>query len=432
MGLAGRRCVTAGCRIAVIAVCVHCPSASAQPRRQTGSSSLTFYADVLPVLEKRCISCHSPGGVGPMSLVSYEDVRTRAEAIGAAVKSRRMPPWLADPNYGQFANDARLTDEEIRLFETWANSGAPAGKPPKQGWSAGRVKSDEVSVDLMLAVPNPIPVPAGGEANYYLIFPLPFTYDRWIRAADIRPGNRTIVDHAVLYVREPGSQWLRNVAPEVPHAVSDAEAEAQEHSATGSIATIYAPGSAGLVRSEEMGMRVPAGADLVLQIRYRNGGGPATDQPQVGLVFADEHPAKRMIRIRMAKDELKIPPGETQFKSSLSGTLTADALLVSLLPCLNPRGGAMEFEIVSPNGTAETLLRIDANKSTLDFNYILRKPRRLPRGTSLRWTGYFGNPASPQGSAQPMGGDRSGRASMVAFLEMAVDSGIDSKTLLAP
>src|SRR5213079_2465070 len=104
---------------------------------------VTFYKDVVPVLQKNCQTCHRPGEIAPMSFLTYPDVRPRAKAIKAAVVKRQMPPWFADPAYGHFANDKRLTDAEIQTLSAWADEGAVEGdakdKPGpvvfKDGWN---------------------------------------------------------------------------------------------------------------------------------------------------------------------------------------------------------------------------------------------------------------------------------------------------------
>src|SRR6202453_3083217 len=93
----------------------------------TGTSSPTFNKDVLPILQKNCQGCHRPGEVAPMSLITYNDARPWAKAMKTAVVTEKMPPWFADPNYGHFANDRRLSKTEIDTLVAWADNGAPEG-----------------------------------------------------------------------------------------------------------------------------------------------------------------------------------------------------------------------------------------------------------------------------------------------------------------
>ena len=90
-------------------------------------TSVTFHKDVLPILQKNCQQCHRPGEVAPMSFLTYKDARPWAQAMKAAVTKRQMPPWFADPAYGHFANERRLSDSEIKTLAGWADGGAPEG-----------------------------------------------------------------------------------------------------------------------------------------------------------------------------------------------------------------------------------------------------------------------------------------------------------------
>src|ERR1017187_6259428 len=111
-----------------------------------GSTQVTFHKDVQPILQKNCDGCHRPGETAPMSLLSYKEARPWAKAIKAAVAAKKMPPWYADPHYGKFSNERRLSENEIKTLVAWAESGAPEGNPgdspapPKfvEGWQISK------------------------------------------------------------------------------------------------------------------------------------------------------------------------------------------------------------------------------------------------------------------------------------------------------
>src|SRR5438132_2533946 len=86
---------------------------------------VTFNKEVLPILQKNCQSCHRPGQIAPMSLLTYENVRPWAKAMKVAVVSRKMPPWFADPEAGHFANDRSLKQSDIDTIVNWVDSGSP-------------------------------------------------------------------------------------------------------------------------------------------------------------------------------------------------------------------------------------------------------------------------------------------------------------------
>src|SRR4051794_30382060 len=169
------------------------------------ASAADFYPDVLPVLQKHCQSCHEAGDIGPMPLTSYSEVRPWASAIREAVKLKKMPPWFVESASGPIANDPRLSEAEVRTIDEWVSAGAPEGKRPKS--SPHKAAPPEAfSADLSVATPHPFRVPGNSVIDYqYFVVRLPFTYDRWIRGVEVRPSDRSVVHHAVIFIRPPGS-----------------------------------------------------------------------------------------------------------------------------------------------------------------------------------------------------------------------------------
>jgi hypothetical protein len=179
-----------------------------------GSASVTFNKDVLPVLQKNCQTCHRLGEIAPFSLLSYADARPWAKSIKAAVVTGKMPPWFADPQYGHFANDKRLSQAEIKTVTEWVDSGAPEGdekdKPApitfQRGWN--------LKPDVVVDMPKPFEIPAKGTINYkYILVKTSFPEDMWISAAEMRPGNSKVLHHGKVWVRPPGSHWMEKAVP---------------------------------------------------------------------------------------------------------------------------------------------------------------------------------------------------------------------------
>ncbi len=178
----------------------------------------TFHRDVLPVLQSRCQGCHRPGEAAPMALLDYASTRPWAKAIRQSVASGKMPPWFADPKVGHFSNSLVLTAQEKRTILEWVEAGAPEGDPahaPKplqftEGWGIGKP-------DVVYDMGADFSVPVEGTLEYtYLVVPSGFTEDKWIQFAEARPGNREVVHHMIVFVREKGSKWLAEARPGVP------------------------------------------------------------------------------------------------------------------------------------------------------------------------------------------------------------------------
>jgi hypothetical protein len=375
-----------------------------------------------------------PGEIGPMPLLSYDDVRPWAAAIRESVKLRRMPPWFADPKHGTFANNPRLTDEEVGLIDDWAASGAAEGKQPDVHPGIKPGIKQRLSTDITVTMPVPVSIPAGAVIDYqYVILPLDFKFDRWVRAVEIVPGDRSVVHHAVVYVRESNSQWLRSVEPGVPYAPprSDPESLARIRDTKADILAVYTPGAAVMTCPDGMAKKIPAGSDLVLQIHYTSGKTATVDRTQVGLALSTAAPEKRILTLQMGRDDLRIPPGEPDYRASISGTLPNEALLISLFPHMHLRGKAFDFDIVGPKGYVERLLAVKPYKFNWQLNYVLKTPRMLPKGTVLRWTGYFdnspNNPANPDPTVEVTWGEQSWDEMMIGFFDVAVDPSVDKQ-----
>jgi hypothetical protein len=262
-----------------------------------GEPTPTFYKDVLPVFQKNCQTCHRPGEAAPMPLLTYEQARPWAAAIRQAVMTKRMPPWNADPAYGHFKNDRSLSAKDIKTIADWVEAKAPAGNPKDapaplhfvDGWNIGKP-------DMVVEMPKPYDIPATGTIEYtYYVVPSGFTEDKWVTAAEIRPGARALIHHVIVFVREPGSKWLKDAKPGepyVPPLVKDKKTgrEERDGGGQGEFLVGYAPGLPALVLEPGQAKLVKAGSDLVFQMHYTAKGTAARDLTKVGFNFAKEPP----------------------------------------------------------------------------------------------------------------------------------------------
>src|SRR5260370_5876650 len=181
----------------------------------TPPGKTTFYKDVLPILQNNCQSCHRAGEVAPMALMTYDDARPWAIAIKMAILTKKMPPWYADPQYGHFSNERKLTSQEIKTMVTWVDGGAQAGDPKDAPAPVKFVDGWNIGVpDRVIEMPVAYNVPAEGTVDYqYMAIPGGFTQDTWVQAAEVRPGNRAIVHHVIAFIRSPESKWMRDAKP---------------------------------------------------------------------------------------------------------------------------------------------------------------------------------------------------------------------------
>jgi mono/diheme cytochrome c family protein len=384
------------------------------------SASPVFYKDVLPIFQQRCQVCHRPGEIGTMPLVDYAGSRPWAKAIKAAVTTRKMPPWFADPQVGHFRGERKLSDAEIRTIVAWVDAGAPEGslkdKPAPLPWPEGwNIRADEV-----FQMPNPYMVPAKNATSYvYVVIPTGFTRDTWVTAAEIRPGARSVVHHALAVVRPPGSKWMKEAKPFEPYlpppeehdgsaeAVPDASDPLTDPASFAyELLTAYAPG-AGVQRfdGDHSAKLIPAGSDIVLQLHYTaNGKTEVPDQTRLGIEVTAEAPQKRFMSAVLNAWKWEIPPGDPNYEGRGRLTFGEPVELVFLEPHMHYRGKDMTIRLVYPPdkdgpGKTETLLSV----SRYDFNwqtiYYLQDPLMLPAGTKVEVTAHWdnskNNPANP-------------------------------------
>ena len=381
-----------------------------------GASGPVFYRDVLPLLQEKCMECHRAGGAAKPVFGAYRGTRPWAKAIRASVVTGRMPPWFADPCCGKFSNDRSLSTQQKKTLVDWVDSGAsagdtsdaPAAREWPTGWSIG-------TPDRVLTLPQSFRVPARGELEYqYFVLPTGFTEDKWVQASEVLPGAAGVIHHAVVYVRERGDRSFPN----------------PQHSPTrADILNVYAPGAVADVSPQGMGKLVKAGSDLVLEIHYTPNGRAVLDQTRVGLRFAAERPAKRVLTLQMTNDRFLIPAGMPDFRLTVSGTLPHDGLLLGFFPHLHLRGKAFEYTIVKPGGQVETLLKVNPYDFFWQLYYRLAIPLALKAGTRLQWIANYdnssGNPRNPDATVDVGYGPQSRDEMMVGFFDVAVDAGVD-------
>ncbi len=407
------------------------------------AQSVTFYRDVLPILQERCQTCHRAGEIGPMPLGNHAEVRPWAKAIRQAIVTRKMPPWNADGPRGKFRNDPSLSQIEIDKLTAWVDGGAPEGNakdaPPARsfvdGWSIGKP-------DIVFETPEDYEIPAAGTIEYtYVIVPTGFKEDHWMSAAEVRPSNRAVVHHANVYVREPGSDWLR----EYPYGGFFVPQEKGQRIGTGGSssagATVreqmiagYIPGRPARQVPPGYGMLVPAGSDLVFQLHYTANGKVTRDRTKVGFIFAKNLPEKRVIRIQASNSGFVIPPGAAGYPVSGTAQLGMECELLDAYPHMHLRGQSMTLSASYPTGEHEQLVRVPRYDFNWQLVYELGQPKILPKGTTLRADATFDNSPNnrfnPDAGAEVRWGDQTWEEMMVGFFDVAIPPKTDPTKVL--
>lgn len=378
------------------------------------SPSLTFAQHVYPILQEHCMECHRSGEIGPFSMEVYDEVLGWADTMMEAIDDGRMPPWHADPAYGSFANERHMPREDRELLRSWIANGAPAGDlqslpAPKQfaaGWQFGR------EPDLVLAMRDrPFVIPRDGVVEYqYFVVDPGFEQDRWLISAQVIPGSRDVVHHAIVFVRPPDGSAMPGVG----------------------WLTAYVPGQRTLEPPPGHARRIPAGSKLVFQMHYTPNGTPREDVSRVGLIFADDADVTHeLITLAALEQEFEIPPGaEAHTVRARLPRIPADGQLLAVTPHMHYRGKAFELVATYKDRDAaeptrqETLLSVPNYDFNWQHSYLFQQPIALDTIKQLACNVVFDNSAgnifNPDPTEWVTWGDQTWEEMALAFFEVSI------------
>jgi mono/diheme cytochrome c family protein len=381
-----------------------------RPAAPTGAA-VTYAKDVAAILHAKCISCHRPGEVAPMSLRTFDEVRPWARSIKQKVTTGEMPPWFADAAHGVFINDPRLTQAQIETIARWVDGGAVRGNPsdePKapeltDGWQLGEP-------DFILTLPE-VNIPAEGR-DY---FPTPtltvdIPEDRWVRALEIRPSNREVTHHTVLFATPAGG-----LGAAVASGFFD-------------VLGVWAVGTPPTVYPEGMGRWLRKGQQLRTNLHYHPNGKPATDRTRVGLYWGKGE-LKKEVATALAGDlTFQIPPGASNHEMRAVYVIDQDSTVVSYFPHMHLRGKDMKMTATFPDGRKQTLLNVPDYDFNWQLFYYPKERVQLPRGTRIDVVAHYdnsaANPNNPDPNRAVTFGEQSTDEMMFGVFDFVADAGV--------
>ena len=387
-------------------------------------NSVTYHRDVAPILRANCQGCHRPGEIGPMALRTFSEVRPWAEAIKESVLLKRMPPWFADPSVGvHLKNDPSLSKSQINKLVRWAETGAQEGDPSdarpfeteySEGWNIPQP-------DLVFEMSRPFEVPASGELDYqYHVIPSGFTEDTWVQASEIRPGNRAVVHHVIVFVRPPGSTYLDHAKPGEFYVPDKAKERAKKNSVR-EMFSRFTPGYPAEILAPGRGRLVPAGSDFIVQLHYTPTGRPQKDLTKFGVALTKETPTRQVKTMAVRNKKFVIPPGAPNHQVDSVKAIDKPLEVLFLKPHMHLRGKAFEFRLTKADGSKRVLLSVPHYDFNWQLNYELAEPLMLGKGDKLEATGWFdnspNNPANPDPTEAVRWGDQSREEMMIGFFE---------------
>ena len=435
------------------------------------TKTITFNKDIAPIFFKSCAECHRPGEAAPFSVLSYKDARPWAKSIREHVANRTMPPWHADPHFGSFKNDRRLSQKEIDTIVAWVANGAPEGNakdlPPApnfvEGWGIG-------TPDVVVSMKEPYTVEATGPDEYqYFELDPGFTEDKYVRAVEVRPGNRKVVHHVVVFFQPPSPDnnapkltpdelaarrtqqakesirysdaFLRRTKADapvhnngcaLPNGGGGSKYDTSKRDNNTPFLTEWAPGRNPDIWGADRAKKIPAGSKIIFQVHYNKAAGSVqTDLSSIGLQLTKTPPAQPTLTQLIFNGYMQIAPGVERERISACWTASSEVKLISLMPHMHFRGAAMQIEAVYPDGRKEMVLNVPRYDFAWQTGYVLQQPLHLPKGATLIVTGWFDNSAKNKFNPDPTKAVRWGDPTYDEMLACFIDYAEEIKPSVA-
>jgi hypothetical protein len=393
-------------------------------------AQITYTQEIARIFQAKCQGCHRAGDIAPFALDSYAAAQTWGEDIQRVVRERIMPPWKPVDAHGRFKGDFGLTDEERETILSWYRNGAPEGDAaalpeplPETGeWHLGEP-------DAVIQMPELYNVPRRKDTYRCFVVPTNFDDDQWLKAVQVVPGERQVVHHVILYMDQTGRSAALDAQDEEPgYECFGGPGEGVPLSVSSMLGG-WVPGSRTEALPDGVGLLIPKGARVIIQMHYYPAGREHSDQTKVGLYFAkaEERMRKRMIFLPLVNTTFRIPAGANDHPvAAAMPTLPADIHMV--VPHMHLLGRKIEVTRTPRlHWNAESLIRID----DWDFNwqgfYTFVKPVRVNFLDRITLNCRFDNSAdNPRNPSNPLKVVRWGEGTedemCLAFLGVTLDT----------
>ena len=382
-------------------------------------SAVTYHKEVARLVQAKCQDCHRAGEAAPFALTSFRQAKAWSAMIREVVADNVMPPWHADAAPGHFANDRRLSPAEKATLLEWIDAGCPEGNPADAppaktytaGWRLGREPDRVVTMSKPVAVPAQYMYGAIGMPYQYVKGAGEFAEDTWVQAIEVRPDFRQALHHIIVYVIPEGSN-LRELA--------------QDDGFARHMLAAFVPGDSPVVFPDGMAKKIPKGAKLLFENHYTPNGKAGVDQSCVGLILADGPPTHEVKGDTSINHDFKIPPGEPNHSVPGSAVVFPKAsTVIALTPHMHLRGKAFRYDLVTPDGKREVLLRVPKWDFNWQVAYAPAKPIKVPAGGRIECVAWYdnsaANPANPDPTKRVRWGQQTWEEMMLGFIEYYED-----------
>jgi len=377
-------------------------------RQKAGTYAQISYANTIaPIIQQKCATCHQPGGIGPMPLNTYEQIKGFSPMIREVIRTHRMPPYLADETVGAFQDDDRLSPTQMKTLVHWIDAGAPRGQgedPLKKiafhapEWPLGKP-------DVVLNIPA-VKVPAQGVLDYtHPVVAMTLPEGRWMKATTFRVSDRQVVHH------------ILSGTVSTDHK-GDTFSESQWGASLGG----YGPGRGSNIQPADTGVWVPAAGGVGFQNHYTPYGKETEEKTQMGLYFypKGEEPKYVLRTFLIFNFAIEIPAGEEWHKENSYVEVPKDMILYGITPHAHVRGSSTQVSVIYPNGKTEMLLALPRYNFNWQYEYFLKTPLKVPAGSKIvaKWTydNSARNPGNPDPTKTVYEGEQTSSEMMATYL----------------
>ncbi len=357
----------------------------------TVGAQTTYEKDVAPIIQKNCVSCHTPGGYGPFSLQTFNDVYKRAKFIGHVTQTRYMPPWKADPTFSRFANERFLSDDEIATIQRWIDEGLLRGEDNSESPRIIEI-TDEEPADLVLEMAKPFELSNNGIEDYrFFHIPTGLKKDTYVSKIEFIAGNKRYLHHSRVMVDTSGqTAGIDGLSEFDPLSRFFQTQPLMDEFLYG-----WVPGNLPVTFPKGIAKLIPANSDLILNIHYAPSAERVTDLSAVKLYFS-KNPVEHLVKsFYIEEEDIANPPFIIKAYEKptfyVSKTITQDMNVVSLLPHMHFLGKKMVALAITPDNKEIPLIRINDWDFNWQSTYLLQEPLFLPKGTVLLLVAEYDN-----------------------------------------
>ncbi len=359
---------------------------------------ITFNNQIVRIFQQQCQTCHRPGNIAPFSLLSYSDAVDHAASIKHQVETRQMPPWKPVDAHGVFDNERTLTDSEIQTIVQWVNDGTAEGSPSDlpepiafpQQWTYSEPDRVVQPSNAYTLDPN------GGEVYRCFSMPVNSQTDLNVRGYEVLPGNREIVHHVLLFIDRSGVSASLDAADPGPGYSCFGDPGFLPDGALGG----WVPGMRPEMFPLGIGVKIPAGSRLVMQVHYSplghishthtDAGPPPPDLTRIGL-FLSAMPLRQVTYVPVVNFLFAIPAGNSRYLVQASTTISSTVDLTAITPHMHLLGKEVQVEVRFPNGTTKELVHITDWDFQWQAEYTFKNPVTLPAGSVVTLKAWYDN-----------------------------------------